>query len=72
MLSCNPSQASGALTDEPVAEVAGINLHAKVVVDGRDRERVQRLVRYITRPPLAEERLHRLQDGRIQLMLKNP
>ena len=72
MVSCDPTQqAPGAQPDEPVAEVGGINLHAKVVMDGRDRERVERLVRYVTRPALSEERLQRLEDGRIQLTLKS-
>jgi hypothetical protein len=72
MVSCAPPQQTpGALPDEPVAEVGGVNLHAKVVIDGRDRERVERLVSYITRPVLSEERLQRLEDGRIQLTLKS-
>jgi hypothetical protein len=41
--------------DEPVAEVRGINVHAKQRVDGRDRAQIERLCRYITRPPLAFE-----------------
>ncbi|MFC1642997.1 transposase, partial [Myxococcota bacterium] len=73
MLSCDPpEQTPGDLPDEPVAEVGGVNLHAKVVIDGRDRERVERLVRYITRPALSEQRLQRLEDGRVQLTLKSP
>ena len=64
-------QTQGDLPDEPVAEVGGVNLHAKVVIDGRDRQRVERLVRYITRPVLSEERIERLEDGRIQLTLKS-
>ncbi|MBE7481569.1 MAG: transposase [Polyangiaceae bacterium] len=38
-------------TDQPIAEVRGINIHAVQVVDGRDRRRVERLCKYITRPP---------------------
>jgi hypothetical protein len=72
MLSCDrPKQSRDDVPDEPMAEVAGVNLHAKVVIDGRDRERVERLVRYITRPALSEERLQRLEDGRVQLTLKS-
>ena len=56
--------------DEPVAEVRGINLHAKQAVDGRDRNQLERLCRYITRPPVAQDRLARLPDGRIELTLK--
>jgi Putative transposase len=56
--------------DEPFAEVRGINVHAKQLVDGRDRAQLERLCRYITRPPLAQERLTRRADGRLELELK--
>ena len=59
-------------SDEPVAEHWGVNLHAKQCVDGRDRKRHERLCRYITRPPVAQDRLDRLPDGRIELRLKHP
>ncbi|MBK8999980.1 MAG: hypothetical protein IPM35_30045 [Myxococcales bacterium] len=41
------------VTDQPIAEVRGINIHAAQVVDGRDRRRVERLCKYIARPPVA-------------------
>jgi hypothetical protein len=73
MVSCNPPEHTQRdLPDEPVAEVGGVNLHAKVVIDGRDRKRVERLVRYIARPVLSEERVEQRQDGRVQLTLKSP
>jgi hypothetical protein len=50
--------------------VRGVNVHAVQWVDGRDRARLERLCRYITRPPLANERLERLPDGRVRLELK--
>jgi hypothetical protein len=56
--------------DEPVAEVRGINVHAKQRVDGRDRAQMERLCRYITRPPLSQERLTRRADGLLELELK--
>jgi hypothetical protein len=60
-----PSRArsASAADSEPVAEVRGVNVHAKQRVDGRDRKQLERLCRYVTRPPLAEERLERLADG---------
>ena len=36
-----------------------------VAFDGRDRPRLLRLCRYIARPPLAQERLTQLPDGRL-------
>ena len=47
-----------------------MNVHAKQKVDGRDRAQLERLCRYITRPPLAQERLTGPADGRLELELK--
>ena len=60
------------VTDAPVAEVRGINVHAVQVVDGRDRRRIERLCRYITRPPVAQDRLERRSDGKLELSFKKP
>ncbi|MCP3915253.1 MAG: IS91 family transposase, partial [bacterium] len=38
-------------------DVDGFSLHAKVEVGADDRERLERLCRYVARPPLATERL---------------
>jgi Putative transposase len=54
----------------PVAEVRGVNVHARQRVDGRDRKQLERLCRYITRPPIAQDRLTRRTDGRLELELK--
>jgi len=32
---------------EALAEVGGVNVHAKVVIDGRDRKRLEGLCRYV-------------------------
>ncbi|MCC6214734.1 MAG: transposase [Polyangiaceae bacterium] len=55
---------------EPAAIVMGVNVHAKVAVDGRDRPRLERLCRYLGRPPIAQERLSRLPDGRVRYDMK--
>jgi len=57
--------------DEPVAEVRGVNVHAKQVVDGRDRRQLERLCKYITRPPVAQDRLELRPDGRLELTLES-
>ena len=62
----------GELADEPVAEVSGFSLYAKQVVDGHDRQKLERLCRYILRPPVAQDRLERRTDGSLQLALKTP
>lgn len=57
--------------DEPVAEHRGVNVHARQSVDGRDRRQLERLCRYVTRPPVAQDRLERLPDGSLELRLKH-
>ncbi len=58
--------------DDPVADHRGVNVHAKQSVDGRDRRQLERLCRYVTRPPVAQDRLARLPDGSLELRLKHP
>ena len=55
---------------EPVAIVQGVNVHAAVRVHGNDRAQKERLCRYLGRPPIAEERLTRTNDGRLRYELK--
>ena len=57
---------------EPVAEVAGFNVHAKLALHGRDRKGVERLCRYLGRPPIAQDRLTELPDGRLRYVMKKP
>jgi len=54
------------------AEVRGVNIHASAAVPGTDRARIERLCRYAARPPLAQERLEQLPDGRLRIELKKP
>ena len=57
--------------DAPVAEALGVNVHAKQLVDGRDRKQLERLARHVTRPPLVQDRVELRADGRLELTLKN-
>ncbi len=52
------------------ANVDGVDVHAEVAFDGRDRPRLERLVRYVTRPPLATERLEEHDGGRVRYAFK--
>jgi hypothetical protein len=52
------------------ANVGGVSLHADVCAPARDRKRLERLCRYVSRPPIASERLSRLADGRVLYRLK--
>ena len=46
-------------------------MHAGVAIGGQDRKRIERLCRYISRPPIARERLSELPDGRIAYQLRH-
>ena len=52
------------------AYLEGFDLHANVWVGAHDRAGVERLCRYLLRPPFAQERLRLRADGRIALELK--
>ena len=54
------------------ASCRGYSLHAAVVIPRKDREGLERLCRYIARPPLAQERLAELSKGMYKLTLKTP
>jgi len=45
----------------------GMNLHAATTVDGRDRKQLERLSRYLLRPPFATDAIQRLPEGRVRL-----
>ena len=52
------------------ASVGGLSLHANVAVPARDRQRLERLCRYVARPPVASERLSQQPDGQLLYRLK--
>lgn len=47
---------------EALADVGGVNVHAGPAIDGRDRRRLERLCRYVARPPVSQERLELAPD----------
>lgn len=53
-----------------LARHAELSLHAAVAVPARDRHRLERLCRYVGRPPLGRDRLESRTDGRLALRLK--
>lgn len=55
---------------EPHAVVRGINIHAAVAFDARDKPRMERMCRYLARPPIAQERLTRRSDGSLRYEMK--
>ncbi|MGF1465526.1 MAG: transposase [Sandaracinaceae bacterium] len=48
----------------------GFDLHASVVVGAKRRDRLEALCRYLLRPPVSDDRLEALPDGRYRLRLK--
>ncbi len=54
------------------AHIAGFDLHANVAVPAADRGRLEQLCRYLLRPPVAQDRLQRLDGNHILLTLKTP
>jgi Putative transposase len=52
------------------AHLDGFDLHANVWVSANGRAGVERLCRYVLRPPFAQERLRLRHDGRVALELK--
>jgi hypothetical protein len=57
---------------ESCANVQGFSLHAGVAIGAQDRARLERLLRYIARPPISTQRLSELPDGRIAYELRHP
>lgn len=54
------------------AHDAGFDLHAGVTIAAYDRAGLEQLCHYVFRPPLGQQRLRRLADGRIAVALQRP
>jgi hypothetical protein len=55
----------------PLTESAfGMHLHAATTVDGRDRKQLERVCRYMLRPPFAHDAVQALPDGRVRVLFK--
>jgi len=52
------------------AQVEGYNLQAATRLAANDRGGLERMCRYLARPPIATDRLSRREDGRLELRLK--
>jgi len=55
-----------------VGKEAGFSLHAGVAPRAHERDKVERLCRYVSRPPVAEPRLSLTSNGEIRYRLKTP
>jgi hypothetical protein len=54
------------------ADLDGFSLHAAVRVPAGRRSQLEHLIRYVTRPPIVEERLSILPDGRVTYAFRKP
>ena len=52
--------------------MAGFSLHAGVAAKANQRDKLERLCRYITRPAIAEQRLSLTNQGKVRYELKTP
>lgn len=69
----DPARISGSHTEKPfTAARDGFSLNAAAACQPWQRQRLERLCRYVTRPPLALERLSVDDDGRLRYALKHP
>jgi hypothetical protein len=55
-----------------VAESSGFSLHADIAAEASQRDKIERLARYVSRPPVATERLSLTQGGNVRCALKTP
>ena len=60
------------MPDSCAARADGFSLHAGLVVPAGQRERLERVCRYVLRPPVAMDRLKLTDDGRVRLSLRHP
>jgi len=58
--------------DDGLAQAAGFSLHCGVAAGAHQREKLERLCRYIARPAIANERLSLTRQGNIRYRLKTP
>ena len=57
---------------DTLGEVAGFSLHAGVAAKADERDKLERLCRYISRPAVSEKRLSLTAQGKVRYELKTP
>jgi hypothetical protein len=55
-----------------LGQVSGFSLHAGVAAKAHQRQKLERLCRYITRPAVSAKRLSLTPNGNIRYQLKTP
>jgi len=54
------------------ARANGFDLHTGLVVPAGQRDRLERVCRYVLRPPVAQERIHLTDEGQVRVQLRQP
>jgi hypothetical protein len=67
-----PSDEPANGSHDPCAQYAGFNLHAGLKIGSKRRDKLEKLCRYIARPPLAHARLSMTEDEKVSYRLKTP
>jgi hypothetical protein len=65
---CDPEDQVG----DTVGKVAGFSLHAGVAARTNERQKLERLCRYISHPAVSEKRLSLTSNGNVRYQLKTP
>lgn len=68
----SPSDESAFGSTDPCARYAGFNLHAGLKIGSKRRDKLERLCRYMSRPPLAHARLSLTEEHKVCYRLKTP
>jgi hypothetical protein len=69
---CGCGVGAGAGERRGAAQAGGFSLHAGVEVEPERRDTLERLCRYVSRPPVAEDRLTLTTSGHVRYRLKTP
>lgn len=67
-----PSEHEGEVRSAACVSAGGYSVHAATAIKAHERERLERLVRYMARPAISEERVTAVDDNTIRLRLKSP
>ncbi len=67
-----PEREDKADSSSRVANHAGFSLHAGVIAQAHQRDKLERLCRYISRPAVSEKRLAVTTNGQVRYELKTP
>ena len=66
------SEQEGEVRSAGCVTAGGYSVHAATAIKSHERERLERLVRYMARPAISEERVTAVDDNTIRLRLKSP